>query len=109
MVNREATNLLPRILGLYVAGLFAIVAATAFCPFGKLVVWLLIAWVGLYFVFALAVFSAPFVLMAVALCHWGARVLRRLGHAILWSKPELGESPGVWDRWLDGPTSSRSS
>jgi hypothetical protein len=93
MSNRPGLNTLPRIAACYVALLLAIVAGLMFRPFSRILMGLLYGWLGLFFVFALAVFASCIVLsLAVA-----NRALQR--------DPEsgpMGRESGVYDRWLDG-------
>ncbi len=77
----------------YIVGLFAIVIATVFFPFSKLLLSLLMIWLGVFFLFTLVVLTLTFAMMLIA-------GYRRIKTIICGNNPANG-SPVMWDRWTD--------
>lgn len=83
----------PRFVKYYIVGLFAIVAASVCFPFSKPLLYLLMIWLGVFFLFTWIVLTLTFAMMLIV-------VYQRIKIIFCKNKAANG-SPVMWDRWLD--------
>ena len=88
------------VTALYLLGLFTTVAGLVCYPQSEPLLWLLMAWVGCFFIVASVIILATFGFLASCLYRL---VIRGDEGVKLADRRETSErATGVWDRWLDG-------
>jgi hypothetical protein len=83
----------PILATTYIVGLIAIVAASVGFPFYAPLLYLLMAWLGVFFLFALLVLSLTFSMMGIAAYRWFKNVFSK--------NKSMSGSLLMWDQWLD--------
>src|SRR4051794_670108 len=95
MTTRTTTIRPYRIAALHVAGLVTFIAGMAFAPFSKVLLGLMMMWVGLTFVFSLAVFAVTCLLFALAFVRFVVGGIRRVKQGVGGGKPSATKPGGV--------------
>ncbi len=92
-----------RVVAVYVAGLFAVVAWTASDPLSNLVIWALWGWLAPFFVFSTLVCTYTYGFLALAVVRRASQGLTAVRSSRR-CKPSKAtpDPPVLWDRWLDG-------